>query len=294
VEVACDYTDDCVESITFNPLVAAAKLSHDQHRPLVLSPDVIWLTLCQGLSLHVEEQWAMHRDSILVHKRNPNYPIEVSTIEFPFGSPETPWDSLVSDACSQVKRYIQPEFASLFNADFSTSQNVDQVALEIALLAAVSNEFPIIDSSSVCGIPTVTLTGTPDDWRMISDRLEIFSNYGLSWWVCEIRGILKEFYAASKGNVDRGFWEQLYSVGDCLCGPDDRVTGWIGKLFPYLQSPYDGRSKNRLVTHAPGDYPTVDQFPIGLRGGKVRSQRNTIVHLVGGLMGFPKIQRHGD
>lgn len=285
VEVACDYTDDCVAGINYNPLVAAAKYAHDQHRPLALSPDIIWLTLCQGLSQHIENNWAIYRESILTRPDTTIHEISVTTEDFPFGSPETPWNELIRDAAAQVRQYVKPEFSSLFNADFSTSRSVDQVAFDTALLAAVSNEFQIIDNSSVCGIPEITLTGNSSDWQVISQRIESFQRYGLDWWVREIRSILWQFCEAIEGRIDRAFWSQLYAIGDYICGKDDRVTGWIGKLFPYVLSPYSGASRNCLVTEEPGEFPSVEAFPTGVRAGKMCSQRGTIVNLVGGLVG---------
>ena len=284
VEVACDYTDECVEGIDFNPLIAAAKIAHDQHRPLVLSPDIIWLTLCQGLSFHIEKRWSDFRDAILVDPVTPIHAINVSTEEFPFGSPEIPWDELIAEATNQVRERINADFASLFRADFTTSRHVDQIAFDVALLEAVSNEFTVIDSPW-CGIPNITLTGAPEDWEKISHRLESFRQYGMDWWVTKIANILTEFCAASRGATDVSFWSQLYSVSQPVCGKDRGVTGWIGKLFPFLQSTFRGNFKNPLVT-GEGEIPTVEFFPSGIRSVKMRSQRGTIVNLVGGLVGL--------
>ena len=42
VEACSDYTADCVHRVGFYPLLAADHFSFSQHRPLVLSPDMIW------------------------------------------------------------------------------------------------------------------------------------------------------------------------------------------------------------------------------------------------------------
>ena len=36
-----------------HPLVSAVHCAFAEHRPLVLSPDIIWLTICQGFGHHV-------------------------------------------------------------------------------------------------------------------------------------------------------------------------------------------------------------------------------------------------
>src|SRR5262249_43670454 len=47
VEACWSYSLDCVAGVGHHPLIAAAHLAFSGHRPLVLSPDVIWLTIAQ-------------------------------------------------------------------------------------------------------------------------------------------------------------------------------------------------------------------------------------------------------
>jgi hypothetical protein len=35
----------------------------------------------------------------------------------------------------------------------------------------------------VCGIPKITIEGTPEDWRRIRSRVEVIETYGLEWWL---------------------------------------------------------------------------------------------------------------
>jgi hypothetical protein len=48
VEVCSDYTADCIQKVSFHPLLAAAHFAFSQHRPLALSPDMIRVILVQG------------------------------------------------------------------------------------------------------------------------------------------------------------------------------------------------------------------------------------------------------
>ena len=40
-----------------NCLVSTIHTSFDEHRPLSLSPDVIWLAICQGISIHINQHF---------------------------------------------------------------------------------------------------------------------------------------------------------------------------------------------------------------------------------------------
>ncbi len=49
-------------------LVHAVYLAFSQHRPLVLTPDVIWITLAQGFAQHVNNHAEALRSRMVVHK----------------------------------------------------------------------------------------------------------------------------------------------------------------------------------------------------------------------------------
>lgn len=47
------YNSSVVKGVLFHPLLAGVHLAFSQHRPLVLSPDMLWIAILQGLSQHV-------------------------------------------------------------------------------------------------------------------------------------------------------------------------------------------------------------------------------------------------
>jgi hypothetical protein len=87
------------------------------------------------------------------------------------------------------------------------------------------------------------LEGTPHDWQAIADRADEFAFLDLDWWLEPLRGVLRQFVAASQGNVDRSFWKSLYRYHDESGGP--MITGWISKLFPYLINDGTGLATRR-------------------------------------------------
>src|SRR4029078_12923454 len=53
VEACSRYRGKLVEEVCFHPVIAALDLAFSDHRPLVLSPDMIWLLIAQGFANHV-------------------------------------------------------------------------------------------------------------------------------------------------------------------------------------------------------------------------------------------------
>ncbi len=223
LEAASDYTEDCVAKITGNPLVHAAKLAHLQHRPLVLTPDAIWLTLCQGLATHVDIHWESLSREIVKEQFDFSRHIVVPVDEFPIGSAESDWAYLISEVSDTARLSIRPEFSSLFTQTFSTSNVATRVALDVAFLSAVHRTFTIYPEAYICGIPSVTLKGTVDDWSSICQQFEHFAAFGPDWWIEQARPVLYQFKRAADGDVDVSFWRGLYHKPEPMASAETSI-----------------------------------------------------------------------
>lgn len=53
VEALSDPSAMVVDSEGFNVFLAAAHTAYSEHYPLALSPDIVWLTITQGLANHI-------------------------------------------------------------------------------------------------------------------------------------------------------------------------------------------------------------------------------------------------
>jgi hypothetical protein len=88
-----------------------------------------------------------------------------------------------------------------------------------------------------CGIPKVTLEGTPADWQKVFDKTEALRKYDLDWWVDAIEPILKKFVLASKGKKDKGFWQTMFKYHSVKrYGVHTMIDGWIVKFYPYSRN----------------------------------------------------------
>src|SRR6476660_712791 len=85
-----------------------------------------------------------------------------------------------------------------------------------------------------CGIPSITLLGTVDDWKSVRRRAAMLSEFGLEAWTDALLPVLDDVVRAADGHVDPGFWRSFfrYQSGS---GPSE-LTGWILVLFPYLKT----------------------------------------------------------
>lgn len=218
-----------LRNVRSHPLIAAAHGAFCLHQPLVLSPDVLWLTICQGFSLHVNRFSEELRYKLVGHKGKEV--LSVRRDDFRRGAAND-WPGVVSELCEKHSDYVKgtPPTGRL---GLSTSARVHEVAQDIAILDAMHRYFHY-GLVTLCGIPRIEVLGTPDDWLAIASEVRRFADFGLGRWADALEPILSQFVDAASGRVDRAFWDDIYKYkgSDGSGGP--WVSGWVRDLFPYL------------------------------------------------------------
>jgi hypothetical protein len=199
--------------------------------PLVLSPDAIWLTLCQGFALHVNRFSDELRDGLVSHSGKVR--LSVRRDEFRRNAANN-WPGVVSELREKLSEHTSV-VVPIGRLNLSTSSSVHGVAGDIAVLDAMHSYFDY-EVISLCGIPGIEILGTPDDWSTIAGSARRFGDFGLQTWADALEPILDQFVRAASGRVDRGFWDDIYKYKGREGSGGPWVSGWIRDLFPYLIS----------------------------------------------------------
>jgi hypothetical protein len=245
LEACSRYFDKLVADIRNHPVIAAMHLAFQDHRPLVLSPDIVWLMIAHGFANHVNANAETLRSQFVQHADKVE--IEVRRDDFVKGSPENPWEEAFGEFSNQIREHIGQEMHNLLLPRFSTTGRREQAAAEIALMDAVRSYF-YYSTSTLCGIPEIVLEGTVADWTELADRTKRLSRFDLQWWTSALEPILEEFIAAKNGKPNNAFWKSIYKYNHT--SGTYHVTGWITSFFPYYKD-YETRlptRKNRVVS----------------------------------------------
>lgn len=252
--IASSFADNKLGYYGQSPFFKGMIEAFADHRSVVLSPDVVWLLICQGFAHHVNYNPEQLRDLFVDHEGKIDLVVE-SKKNFLIETAH--WDSIVNGFAQQIKENTKGEIADVITAEFSTTGVNEHMASQIVLMETVKAYFEYILMYGVCGIPSVTLTGTPDDWQSVLERTRKLEAYGLGWWVSELEPILKEFVNASKGKPDSEFWRSIvkkYRPGEMRgpgCGMDLGSTdfdGWFLKFLPYDEK---GRTPEKVkINHS--------------------------------------------
>ena len=247
-----------------HPFVGAAHAAFDGHRPLELSPDAVWLCIAQGFATHVR----LHAEDLRQHfvSFEGKTTLIVIRDDFVKGSPHNDWAATFASFSEQLAARAGP-LHGLVVADFSTTDAVARAASEVVLMAAASSYFHF-EVHTRCGIPSVTLTGTVDDWRRLRARASSLAPFAAGWWIDALLPVLDQLVATAEGRVDLDFWTSFYHYRNASGGPF--VSGWINTLVPYLGRPGRPPERNPSVTdweNARGTHPQY--FPSGLTSAPV-------------------------
>ena len=247
-------------SLFYNCMVEA----YAGHYSVILSPDAIWTLISQGFCHHISLNTEKLKDKIVNHEGK----IEISVIsEYDLYSPLMDWDTLLNGFDIQIAENTKGNIADFMRADFSTTGNTERITSQVTLMSAVKSYFDFAAIHTICGIPTITIEGTPDDWRKIIKKVESLRDYDLGWWVDDLKPILQEFVNASEGNVNKDFWQNIVKKdrpesmkNGAGCGVKDatKFNGWFLKFMPFDK---DGRTPDAVVYGRNDMLPSVVSAP---------------------------------
>src|SRR5579859_328401 len=243
---------------TTNNLLAAINTAYDQHLPLTLSPDMNWLTIAQGLSLHINNNAEQLRHHFVNFEGKKE--LHVQENSFVKGSSSNNWSHMFGEFSKQIADYIGKKRDLIIN-NFSTTGPVELASSEIVLMEAMSKYFNY-SCVTACGIPEITLLGTTQDWKDILVKIQNIAEFDLSWWTPHLETVIQEFIDASQDKINTEFWSNIYKENSMSGGPF--ISGWITTLFPYIKnhSTHDFDKRN-MFAHNKYCY-TTKSFPMGL------------------------------
>ena len=229
--IAKSESPDSLVSFGPNSFFNGMYQAYADHRPFVLSPDMIWLLISQGFARHINANQESMRNELV------DFSGKLSLIvreDKKLEDPTLSWEKIFPQFTEQISQYAGKHLTELLTCNFSTTTSLEKVASEITIMEAVKPYFEFIIIRIVCGIPEITLEGTPEDWEKLLHKARGLKEYKLDWWISELEPLLEEFVKASKGEVNKDFWRNMFKYhSQKRYGAPNIIDGWIVKFFPY-------------------------------------------------------------
>jgi len=281
--IAKSEAPDSLVSFGYHSFFNGMYQAYADHRPFVLSPDMIWLLISQGFARHVFANTEILRDKFVDFEGQLSL-IVIADQKKP-GITEVSWERVFPEFTRQIAEHTGDDLVKLLSSDFSTTTLTEKMASEITIMEAMEPYFEFIVIYVICGIPEITLKGTTEDWQKILDKTRKLGQYDLYWWTEELEPILEEFIKASSGDIDQNFWRNMFKYhSQKEYGAPKLIDGWIVKFFPYDK---DGKRNNLEILEGGGNLPEeivkVDLRYIEITGD---SAQETPLELWAGFVGL--------
>jgi hypothetical protein len=211
-----------------HPLALAVHAAFSEHRPLLLTPDIIWIAIAQGFAQHINNHAESLRLRFVNHQGKQQ--LVIATQQIP--NQLQHWSEAVQQWALQIRDRVGADLYRLLECNFSTTTPITQTASHVVMMNAFQQYFDYV-MYCICGIPEITLLGTVEDWQSICDRVQMMAEYDLEWWTARLLPICREFVETAAGQPSLEFWRCIYKPKPVY--GVELITGWLTDLFPYIQ-----------------------------------------------------------
>lgn len=232
-----------IVSLQQNALIECISLAFYKHHPLELSPDVIWMAICQGFSLHINQNAEILRDKIVKHQGQKDLILWLPNFS-PHSRDIKDWERCVSGFTEKLSEELaQSRFhQELLNVKFSTTTQVESISQKIVWMDCMKRYFRYVGMCG-CAMTEIHLKGNLRDWILIKKSIQKMRGFEIDWWIDVLDDVLDNFISAFQGRPDINFWKSTARKYG-MSGQDEPFTGWINTFFPYIK---DGSNGNGYV-----------------------------------------------
>ena len=244
-------------------LVGIAATAYNKHHDLVWRPDDVWQAILTQFSFYVTQDSEKLRDKFVDFKGKRQLEIET------FGTLFTAdFGNLARRMVDEqiVKNIKDPSIADWLIPKFSTTTENDRIVASVTVMATLQSYFEYRFCVR-CGLPSVTLLGSIDDWKLLRSKvdrlLEFDTKDGLmKKWLELLTVVLDEFVETKCGVDNMEFWDRICHYVSGGSGPT-YLSGWITTFAVFNKhGKWQGDKREAIVnlglTVVKTDWPVID------------------------------------
>lgn len=214
------------QTVVINGFVEACIMAYNTHCELAIKPDDIWIAIIVALSGYIDRNSEDLRSKFVVHDGQTQLTVHgegtVSTADY---------DALVDRLCDLIDENTVENVKDWFECNFSTTTKKQRTTSKLVLMGAVKN-YISYKMKMLCGLPSVMLMGTVEDWIEIRSRVERLSEWGLEHWQSCLVEVLDHFVDAFErpDNIDCDWWNRIAHIVGGGSGPT-YYEGWMNTFI---------------------------------------------------------------
>ena len=223
--------------------------AYENHLPIRLTPDIIWLLIVQGFAQHVNFNAEKLRDKFVNFENKKTLEVIISKYHSYKQMKSEDYENLFEKLTEQVKSYVGEELINTLDFNFSTSNKITKIVGYTSIMSAMKKYFHFTGFCHMCNFPYIILEGSLEDWENILKKVKELEKYDLKEWTEILETILKEIIETKKGKINKQFWKNILypdkidekiEIGDYKYKTIqvDGINGWLLTFFPYYKDGY--------------------------------------------------------
>jgi hypothetical protein len=209
-----------------NGFIRAGITAYNDHHHLIIRPEDIWFSILTQFSLYVNANAESLRSIFVSHEGKRKLVLEgTDTIH------TDDWSIFAIQITKLLSQNINdPSLRAWILPSFSTTTPTDNVTASIIMMGTLQNYFEYIRTTA-CGIPSVTLLGTKEDWQNILSRLPKLASFGSepAQFGILLTPVLEHFIASFDNPTSEetsSFWSRICHLRSFGSGSKE-LSGWI-------------------------------------------------------------------
>lgn len=206
--------------ILANGLLNTMMIAYNEHTPLTLRPDDLWITIVIVFMKYIDRNLPDGKQKLL----------EVDVEDLNFSSMDF-W----LDFTESLRLKMGTDIADSIIPTFSTTTTTDRIITNIALMSGFKKMF-LYQGTQCCGLSEITLEGTEEDWSNLITKTKQLFTFGdsiLTNWSELLIPILEQFHNLYMGKVDEDFWQRICTYKTRGSGGDKYFRGWFLVFGPF-------------------------------------------------------------
>lgn len=216
-----------------HPIFDGFVSAYKEHRPITISPDIIWILIVQAFSNYVSDNHEKLRSKFVNFDGKKELLIKRHDLIFSNMTAKD-WASFFPEFVRQISEYTGQSITDTLTPEFTTTTPTSLQVGQLSIMSTMKHYFSYRMEVIGCGIPHITIEGSIEDWRKILTKLENLNSYDFEWFTNDIVPIVKEIIQTKKGNVNKKFWKDMIRIKDSDDFYDPSgVDGWFTNFFPY-------------------------------------------------------------
>jgi len=219
-----DVGDDA--SIIGLGFVDAGVQAYSRHHGLVWRADDVWQAVVTQLSFYIQKNAEKLRGKFVTHKGREKLVVKSHGTLF-----TAPWGDIAQLFLGEINKTMKDSsITTWLTPDFTTTTDTDRVAAAISAMATFQTYYSY-QCDLMCGLPSIELLGTVEDWHKLAARIERIAEFDagdghLTKWAAMLEPVIAEMVATKEGKGDVEWWQRIAHHVGGGSGPTF-LSGWI-------------------------------------------------------------------